>query len=305
MDGAGEARRGQAAATGGGAGRPADYLDRSTAFADPRVASALDELSLWSARFGAFLLEQVPLAPGLTVLDLGCGAGFPLFELAHMLGSSGPGACRIAGVDLWHAALARARDKNRVHGLGNLLLARADGARLPFADARFDLVVSNLGVNNFADPAAALAECARVLKPGGRIALTTNPRGHMAELYAAFREVLGAVGRTAALERLEAQEAHRATRPELAALLDRAGFRVERAVEDSFPMRYLDGAALLRHSLTRFGFLDGWRSVLDPADERAVFAALETRLDEIARDKGELRMTVPRLYLQGRRRREI
>jgi arsenite methyltransferase len=276
----------------------AEYLDRSTEYADPRVASALDELSLWSSRFGAVLLEHLPLGRDLAVLDLGCGAGFPLFELAHMLGPS----CRMVGADLWHAALARAEGKRRLHELGNVLLVRADGARLPLPEASFDLVVSNLGINNFADPAATLAECARVIRPGGRIALTTNPRGHMAELYEVFREVLARLGSPGSLERLAVNEDHRGTREDLTALLDGAGFRVERVVEDRFQMRYLDGAALLRHSLTRFGFLDGWRSAVDPADERAAFAELEARLDEIAREEGELRMTVPRLYLQGRRR---
>lgn len=276
---------------------PLDYLDRSTDYDNPQVASALDELSFWSARFGAVLLEHVPLGRGLTVLDLGCGAGFPLFELAHMLGPS----CRLFGVDLWRAALARAEGKRRLHGLANVALVRADGARLPFAAASFDLLVSNLGVNNFADPHAVLAECARVARPGATLALATNPRGHMAELYAAFREVLAGFGRPDWLERLDVAEDRRGDRGRLTAWLEGAGFRVEKAIEDAFEMRYLDGGALLRHSLTRFGFLDGWRTVVDPAEERAAFAALEARLDGIARLRGELRMSVPRLYLQARR----
>jgi arsenite methyltransferase len=278
--------------------RPLDYLDSSTAYDNPQVASALDELSFWSSRFGAVLLEHLPLGRDIRVLDLGCGAGFPLFELAHILGPS----CRVVGVDLWRAALARAAGKRRLHELANVVLVRADGAQLPFAGARFDLLVSNLGVNNFADPRAVLAECARVARPGATLALTTNPRGHMAEFYAAFREVLAGFGRPDYLERLAANEDHRGDRERLSALLEEAGFRVERAIEDRFEMRYLDGGALLRHSLTRIGFLDGWRAAIDPADERAAFAALEARLDEIARRRGELRMSVPRLYLQARRR---
>ena len=50
---------------------------------DPLFCAALDELPLWSAPFGLRLLESVPLAPGATVLDVGCGTGFPLLELAH------------------------------------------------------------------------------------------------------------------------------------------------------------------------------------------------------------------------------
>jgi ubiquinone/menaquinone biosynthesis C-methylase UbiE len=272
-----------------------DYLNRSTEYGDPAVASALDELSLWSARFGTVLLNHLELRPNLDVLDLGCGTGFPLFELAHVLGPT----CRLTGVDLWGEGLDRAAAKARVHQLANVLLVRADGARLPLADGRFDLIVSNLGVNNFADPAAALAECRRVARPGARLALTTNLRGCLAEGYAAFRTTLTALGFSRHLDRLRANEDHRTTRTDLTALVAAAGFRVTRVMEDAFTLRYLDGSALLRHSLTRFGFLDGWRRVVDPAEETTVFAALEARLNEEARAAGELRMTVPRLYLEA------
>ncbi len=89
----------------------------------------------------------------------------------------------------------------------------ADGARLPFGGDEFDLIVSNLGVNNFDDPTAAFSECFRVAKPGGRLVLTTNVRGHMREFYDVFRETLQ--GKDAYLERLEANEAHRGTKSTL------------------------------------------------------------------------------------------
>jgi ubiquinone/menaquinone biosynthesis C-methylase UbiE len=276
-----------------------DYLDRRTDFDDPAIASAIDELSFWSARFGSLLFEHLELRADLTILDLACGGGFPLFELAQVHGSS----CHVIGVDRWAAALARATLKRQVHELPNLDLVRADGASLPFRAACFDLVVSNLGLNNFDAPAAALVECARVTKPGGRLVLTTNPRGHMRELYGEFRRTLRALGLAPRLERLERNEAHRGTPESLAALVQSAGFRVSRILLAPFGLRYLNGGALLRHSLTRFGFLPGWREVVEPAEERRVFAALEARLDARARRNGVLVMTVPMLYLEARRQR--
>ena len=274
-----------------------DYLTRSADYEDPAIASSLDELSLWSSYFGALLLDNLAMQGGIQALDLGCGTGFPLFELAQRHGAS----CRFVGVDIWVSGLARAALKYKVHALPNVHLVRADGARLPFPAARFDLIVSNLGLNNFADPPAALAECARVARPGARLVLTTNPRGHMQEFYTVYRELLTEQGRGDYLARLAANEDHRASRATISAMLEAAGFAVARVVEGRFTMRFVDGGALLRHALTRIGFLGGWRAVVDPADEVAIFTALESRLDALARQQGELVLTIPMLYIEGRK----
>ena len=274
-----------------------EYLERRIDYTEPRVASALDELSLWAARFGRVLLDELELRRGIRALDLGCGTGFPLFELAHAHGAS----CRFVGLDPWAAGLARAAHKRDVYAVDYIALARGDGAAMPFADGSFDLVVSNLGVNNFGDPPAVLAEAARVSRPGARLALTTNPTGHMREFYAVFREVVGDWGNSDYLARLDVNEARRGSVQSLRSLVEEAGFRVRRVVEDSFRMRYLDGSALLRHPFTIIGFLGGWRAVVDPADEPAVFAGLERRLNALAGREGGLALTVPMLYLEAER----
>jgi arsenite methyltransferase len=64
-------------------------------------------------------------------------------------------------------------------------------------------------------------------------------------------------------------------------------------------MRYLDGSAFFNHWLTKLGFLDGWRGVLEPEDEEVVFERLEKRLNDQAAIDSELRMTIPMLYLEG------
>jgi ubiquinone/menaquinone biosynthesis C-methylase UbiE len=272
-----------------------DYLDRSADFQDPAVASVFDEVSLWSAAFGWMLLDRIPMRRGIAALDLGCGCGFPLFELAHRLGPS----CRVTGLDVWKPAIERAGGKLAVHGLRNVLPVRGDGARMPFRDGAFDLIVSNVGVNNFEEPEVAVAECARVTRPGGRLALTTNPKGHWAGLYDAYREVLRETGRGSLIPKLDAQEDHRVTPERLRALLAGGGFRTERVEHDEIRFRFTDGGALLRHSLTRFGFLDGWRSILPKEDEREVFAALEAKLDATAAAGGELTMRVPMVYVEA------
>jgi len=174
-----------------------DFLHRTYDLHQSELASAFDQVSFWSARFGAFLFQHLTLRPHLAILDLACGTGFPLFELAQVYGPS----CQVTGIDLWKEAVERARTKQQVYQLPNVQILEADAAHLPFGEHEFDLIVSNLGVNNFADPEAVLTECFRVAKPHASLVLTTNPTGHMRELYALFREVLLGLQKPLYLER--------------------------------------------------------------------------------------------------------
>jgi arsenite methyltransferase len=251
-------------------------------FDAPSFVDAYDELPLWSAMFGAVLLEHVPLEAGTMALDVGCGTGFPLLELAQRLG---PGSF-VHGLDPWVTAVARADRKRRQWGVRNAALRVGDAAALPFRTGVFGLVVSNLGLNNFADARAAVEECRRVLKRGGVLALTTNLVGHMREFYEVFESVLPASRH----EALHAHVTHRATIDSLRALLDGAGFFVRKVVEDTFVMRYANGTALLSHDFVRFGFLPAWQEVAGEAD---VFAELATRLP------APLTLTIPRAYVEA------
>ena len=273
-----------------------EYLARGTPdFTASETVAAFDELPLWCAMAGLFLLEHLPLPRGAAVLDVGCGTGFPLLELAQRLGRPAV----VHGLDPWGSALARARFKAGVIGVGNITLTRGDGAAMPYPASRFDLIVSNLGINNFADPDAVIAECRRVLKPRGRLALTTNIEGHMAELYRMFNEVLADRGAREAQAALQRHVAHRGTIASISARLTRAGFRVVHAVERNFPMRFADGTALFHHYFMRLGFLEGWRNVVTPDTEQEVFSALEGKLNDRAAERGELRLTVPLAYLEA------
>ena len=84
----------------------------------------------------------------------------------------------------------RAKFKLSAYGLHNVEFVETDAAHMPFEEPQFDLIISNLGINNFEDPAGVLAECFRVTKPGGRIALTSNIKGHMEEFYSVFKKII-------------------------------------------------------------------------------------------------------------------
>jgi ubiquinone/menaquinone biosynthesis C-methylase UbiE len=258
-------------------------------------ASIYDELSLWSSHFGDLLLRHLELRPGIEILDLGCGTGFPLFELAMIHGAES----HVVGLDPWTDAIERARSRQEYHQLPNVTIVEGDGAAIPFPEKSFDLIVSNLGINNFTDPAAVLAECRRVIRPEGRIVITTNLDGHMRELYEIYAETLHELKLEIYLSSLEANRAHRGTVASHSALLESAGFRITRIYEEAFHMRYVDGTALLNHFLTRIGFLEGWTNVVNVADRQRVLQLLERKLNERAALDGELRMTIPMLYLEA------
>jgi ubiquinone/menaquinone biosynthesis C-methylase UbiE len=270
------------------------YLDVPVDQSDPDTIAGYDEAWLWSARFGFILLDRIPLQGVARVLDIGCGTGFPLFALGAAFGP----ASVVVGLDPWSGALRRAESKRRAYRMSQAHLVRANAMRMPFGDASFDLVTSNLGVNNFDDPAAALGECARVLRRKGRIALTTNLQGHMQELYEEFRAVLDLAGSPEDVRRLEEHIAHRGTPKSTRALLEGAGFRIEHEQRHEFVLRYADGSALFSHWFIRAGFLPAWRQVVGSRD-REIIPQVEQRLNAIARRGGELRLTVPALYVEA------
>ncbi|HEX7809518.1 MAG TPA: methyltransferase domain-containing protein [Thermoanaerobaculia bacterium] len=244
---------------------------------------AYDELSFWSSHFGALLFDNLELRPNIRGLDIACGSGFPLIELAHAHGPSS----HFTGLDLWTPALTRARRKLAVFGLTNVDLQEGDAHELPFANESFDLITSNLGVNNFTDPPAAMRECFRVARKGARVAITTNLIGHMAEFYDVFRASVP----PSLIEAVNAQEAHRGTRATIEQLITDAGFTLTKVVESEFHLHYANGTAMLRHPLVGF-FLDGWRGV---TEDEEVWRTIESKLNAAA----PLRFRVPRLYAEG------
>ncbi len=279
---------------------PSDYLDFQIDYSDPQVVSVYDQQPLWSAMFGLMLFERVPMRRGMVALDIGYGTGFPLLELAQRLGDS----CKVYGIDPWEAARRRAELKARMWQVNNVEMLTGDASAMPFPDGMFDLLVTNLGVNNFADPLAALKECGRVAKAGARLALTSNLQGHMQEFYAIYEATLRQLGRVERIEALRAHIAHRATVAGLKNLFQQAGFRVANVHEQTGILRYLDGSALLRQAFIKMGFLDAWVGVLEPAtraEKEEVFTCLEKNLNQYAHEKGELALTIPMVYMEAER----
>ena len=109
------------------------------------------------------LIAPLELAPGLRVLDFGCGPGYLTEELARRVGSAG----RACGADLNARFVADAN--RRAEWIPNLSYVHLDGERLPFAGASFDRVLAKNVLEYVPDLDGTLRELRRVLAPGGRV----------------------------------------------------------------------------------------------------------------------------------------
>ena len=183
-----------------------------------------DEAAAAEGAVGASLGCGVPTAvadlhEGETVLDLGSGAGADVLISARRVGATG----RVIGLDMTDEMLALARANAAAAGVANVEFVKGHIEDIPLADASVDVVISNCVINLSGDKAAVLREVARVLRPGGRFAVSdviADPqmdaatRADMAQwtgciagalTHDEFVELLGAAG----LADVEIRETHR------------------------------------------------------------------------------------------------
>jgi SAM-dependent methyltransferase len=153
--------RGEASACGA----PAEDVARAIGYSEQELALAGDA-NLGLGCGNPLALAQI--APGMTVLDLGSGAGFDAFLAWSRVGASG----RVIGVDMTDDMLTRARENAIKRGASNVEFRKGVIEELPVASASVDYVISNCVINLSPDKPAVFGEIARVLKPGGRFALS-------------------------------------------------------------------------------------------------------------------------------------
>jgi arsenite methyltransferase len=179
----------------------AEYLGYPTDLLDAIPAEA-------AASFAGvgYHLDLAALAPGKQVLDLGSGSGMDVFCTAVVVGESG----RVVGADITDEQVAKASRLRDRDGFAQVEFVEAHIEELPFADASFDAVISNGVINLSLLKGQVFLEAARVLRPGGTLAVADIVSGKAlkertrrnVELWAAC--VGGAIPRRTYLEAIEA-----------------------------------------------------------------------------------------------------
>ena len=273
-----------------------EYLSHTINVEDPEFVSVIDELPLWSAPFGLKLLDVINIKHNMKVLDIGCGPGFPLIELAQRLGETS----EVFGIDPWDRAIDRVKLKIKIHDLSNVKVIKGVAEDLPFDDSYFDLIVSNNGINNVKDMKLSLSECSRVCKSGGQFVITVNLEETMIEFYNVFKYVLAKNNLIDEIEKVK-KHIYSKRRPldEVKKLIVSSGFKIKNITTDKFCLRFADGKTMFKHSLINNWFLDSWKDIVSNEQLEKIFSQIEEELNKVADEKREIKLTVPFLTIEG------
>jgi ubiquinone/menaquinone biosynthesis C-methylase UbiE len=258
------------------------------------IVSTFDDFSVWSSLPGNLLLEHIPMALNQTIVDIGYGTGFPLVELAERFGDT----CTLIGVDIWEEAIKLTARKLEARQISNVTLLSGSANHINLESLSVDIITSNLGINNFDHPVAVIKECHRLLKPDGKLILTSNLVGTFEEFYDVFEQTLGSMNDNEAMDVLKIHINHRATVNGLERMFTSEGFELVKCIEKKQTMRFASGSAFLNSYFVIMCFLPSWKTVIDVDKQEAILTELENRLNILAKKNGELKFTIPLVYME-------
>jgi ubiquinone/menaquinone biosynthesis C-methylase UbiE len=196
---------------------------------DESITTDLPEAAITASLGCGVPTAIADLRHGETVLDLGSGAGADVLISAHRVGPTG----KVIGLDMTDEMLELARENAAQAGIKNVDFLKGYIEDIPLADATVDVVISNCVINLSADKTRVIAEAARVLRPGGRLAVSdviADPdmddatRADMAAWTGCIAGALTEVEfrnalESARFERIEIRETHRVHEHAAAAII--------------------------------------------------------------------------------------
>lgn len=272
-----------------------EYYSEEFNFNNPEIISFLDELPFWSAPFGITLLDKIKYRKNISAIDIGCGLGFPLTEIAMRLGNSS----RVYGLDPWDTALNYLDKKLKVYSIKNTELINGTAEQIPLPDDSIDLIVSNNGLNNVQDIQKSFKECERISKKGCQFVATMNLNQTMIEFYSVFKEEvlkMNMPGLVVAID--EHIYAKRKPAEEIISLFQGNNFKTK-AETHTFRYRFADGTSMLNYFLIRIAFINSWIKLVPQDKVRVLFTKIEQRLNQIAETENGLSLSIPYLIVDA------
>jgi ubiquinone/menaquinone biosynthesis C-methylase UbiE len=270
-----------------------------------RLARVYDAevLPIWTERFAKLLLRDLDLPARCQVLDAGCGTGAAAVELLQRMDPSS----RLIAIESAPPLLDVAREKLARAGIGNVFFrSHAELSELSFADDVYDAVVSNLGLTRLAHRQRALAQFARVTRPGGEVRCTLPLEGTFQEFFDIYREVLTKHDKHETLARLAKHVQGTYPTPDQVESWGAAAGLAEPRVEiEEFSMLFRSSREFFFAPVIEYGPLPEWKAVAGRGQEmQDVFWYIKEAIDAYFEGRA-FQVTVVAGCLVGRKPQEF
>jgi ubiquinone/menaquinone biosynthesis C-methylase UbiE len=248
-----------------------------------KLARIFDDeiLPIWAHRFGRMIVRGLDIPAKAMLLDVACGTGYPALEVLRKMDEQS----RLIAIDSSSALLDVAR-KKAGDAMGKRIFFRTETAfpKLPFAADVYDVVMCNLGLSDMTpemgSPRTALADFARVAKPGGRVVATLPLAGTWQEFFDIYREVLVKHDKTETLDRLDAHVQTLPTPQVAEEWLTAAGLERPRVEVEEFTLLFRSAREFFFAPVVEYGPLPRWKEIAGRGDEmQEVFWHIKNAID--------------------------